>query len=114
MLSGVSWDIGERGPARRHVYGQDAAQEPRVNISPSHCQGANIDMGPGMQTVARVDTLPKARKDKMGAAPADSYPFAFTPKFFLAREFLERNGGRKRMDRPGEHFQEEESRRDSG
>ncbi|PKA57731.1 hypothetical protein AXF42_Ash016777 [Apostasia shenzhenica] len=73
-LSDLSWDIGNERPSRRHVYGQDAAQEPRVNISPPHCQGANIDMGPGMQIVARVDALPKACKDKMGATPADSYP----------------------------------------
>ncbi|PKA62176.1 hypothetical protein AXF42_Ash015060 [Apostasia shenzhenica] len=54
------------GPVGRHVFGQDAAQEPRINISPPHCQGANINMGPGMRTIAKVDALPEVCKDKMG------------------------------------------------
>ncbi|PKA48647.1 hypothetical protein AXF42_Ash021779 [Apostasia shenzhenica] len=83
ILSGVSWDIRERGPARRYVYGQNAAQEPHVNISPPHCQGANINMGLGMRIVARVDALPKVCKNKMGAAPANSYPCTFTSKLPL-------------------------------
>ncbi|PKA62549.1 hypothetical protein AXF42_Ash012135 [Apostasia shenzhenica] len=73
MLQRRSWNIVNERSTRRHVFGQDAAQEPHVNISPPHCQGSNIDMGPGMQTIARVDALPKVCKNKMGAAPAASY-----------------------------------------
>ncbi|PKA63178.1 hypothetical protein AXF42_Ash007974 [Apostasia shenzhenica] len=61
------------GPVRHHVFGQDAAQEPRVNISPPHCQGANINMSPGMRTVAKMDELPEVYKDKMGAESAASH-----------------------------------------
>ncbi|PKA59332.1 hypothetical protein AXF42_Ash001426 [Apostasia shenzhenica] len=60
-------------PVGRHAFGLDAAQEPRVNISPPHCQGANINMGPGIRTVAKVDALPKVCKDKMGAESVASH-----------------------------------------
>ncbi|PKA49395.1 hypothetical protein AXF42_Ash016584 [Apostasia shenzhenica] len=48
---------------RNHVF----------NISPPHCQGANINMGPRMRTVAKVDALPKVCKDKMGAEAVASH-----------------------------------------
>ncbi|PKA57330.1 Lon protease like, mitochondrial [Apostasia shenzhenica] len=56
---------------------KDDAQtlEPHVNISPPHCQGMNINMGPGMRNVAMVDVLPKACQDKARAAPCR---FAFS------------------------------------
>ncbi|PKA56423.1 hypothetical protein AXF42_Ash014926 [Apostasia shenzhenica] len=48
---------------RNHVF----------NISPPHCQGANINMGSGMRTVAKVDALPKVCKDKMGTEAVASH-----------------------------------------
>ncbi|PKA55189.1 hypothetical protein AXF42_Ash003826 [Apostasia shenzhenica] len=56
-------------PPGSHVYGCDAALEPRVNISPPHWQGANINVGLGMRTITMVDALPKACQDKARAAP---------------------------------------------
>ncbi|PKA46667.1 hypothetical protein AXF42_Ash021810 [Apostasia shenzhenica] len=63
-------------------------------------------MGPGMRTIARVDSLPKACKDKMGAAPADPYPCASTLRFSPARErLLERRWRRKENGPPWRAFQ---------
>ncbi|PKA45629.1 hypothetical protein AXF42_Ash010969 [Apostasia shenzhenica] len=44
-----------------------------LTSAPRICQGANINMGPGMRTVAKVDALPKVCKDKMGAEAVASH-----------------------------------------